>query len=246
LKSVKHWPSISDYAATYARYCFIPMVNCTAWSQATATLLHAAGVPADRFFVAKFNYDMSWIVEHWVMAFNVNNRWYTLDPQTNRYDNVRSLKKFGPGAYFARRHKGYDFEKPFEAVLLPGSRIKRVPYCGDPALLKKMIVAKTVPQFFIDHKNFDYSFSCLVSRATGNAKVISVSENRVRLNVVSSYRDERTGKMKTDKKNMDVNFKNGRYTIGKAGEYQHVGKVDPDGKRLSLSGEQSGITFTVK
>ncbi len=141
MMAVKSWPSLSDYAETYKKFGFIPMGNCTSWSLAAGALLHAAGVPTDKFFVAKFNYDPSWIVEHWVIAFKTNGRWYCMDPQQATSPGMPSPARL-PSSYdslLRSANPSYDFELPFEAVLLPGSNIDRVPYCGDTQKLKKLM-----------------------------------------------------------------------------------------------------------
>ena len=74
-------PTLNAYAATYKKYGFIPFSNCTTWTQFAALMLNAMGVPTDKFFISLYNYDASWITEHWVIAVNIDNRWYCLDPQ---------------------------------------------------------------------------------------------------------------------------------------------------------------------
>jgi len=248
LKSVKSWPSIQDYADTFDRYGYIPMGNCTAWSQATATLLYAAGVPADSFFVAKINYDMSWIVEHWIIAFNMNNRWYTLDPQTSASDIVNDLKNFGlrKNPYYRNRKSGFDSEKPFEAVLLPGSGITHVPFCGNPEILKKRASGESVPSFFMDHRRFIYDFKTPASKSHGEASVISVNGNKISLSATYAYTDINTGRSRSASRVIVLRFENGKYIKGRPDQYQLVGKVDTNGQKLVLSGSLSGITLTVK
>ena len=145
---VNRWPSFQEMADTYQKYGFIPAGNCTANSQIAATLLYMAGVPADRFFVAKFHYDMSWYVEHWVLAVNMEGRWFALDPQHNRVIKIQSADDFKRHAWERYLSKAYDYKKPFEAWLLPGSKIKAVPYLGDPSELREIIAAEKQSRFF--------------------------------------------------------------------------------------------------
>ena len=140
---VDHWPTLEAFALVYQKYGFIPVGNCTFHSQLAATFLYAAGVSPNKFFISKHNYDMSWIVEHWVIAVNVNNRWYSLDPQhaevIKGLDSAASFKKPYWETYLG---KNYDYKKPFEAYILPGSTISKVPYVGDPAELQALLAAQ--------------------------------------------------------------------------------------------------------
>lgn len=138
---VDRWPTIQEMAETYAKYGFIPMGSCTANSQVAAALMYAAGVPADRMFVAKFHYDMSWYVEHWVLAFKAKNRWYSIDPQHAKFINSHRMFKNGSlfdSTYFDKERGRYNSLMPFEAWVLPGSPLKDVPYLGNPKDLDKL------------------------------------------------------------------------------------------------------------
>ncbi|MFA5518009.1 MAG: hypothetical protein WDA74_02010 [Spirochaetota bacterium] len=143
---LNRWPTFDEYADTYSKYGFIPTGNCTAWSHLTATLLYAAGIPSDKFFMAKFNYDMSWIVEHWVIALNIGGRWYSIDPQHSRVLKFNSLADFN-NPVLNRDAGAWDYKRPFEAVLLPGSTISRVPYLGDPEDFHKILADRRDPAF---------------------------------------------------------------------------------------------------
>lgn len=240
---LKRWPTFDEYAATYSRFGFIPTGNCTAWSQLTATLLYAAGIPSDKFFVAKFNYDMSWHVEHWVIALNIGNRWYSIDPQHNKVVKFTSLSDFN-NPYFSRDREGWDYKRPFEAYLLPGSTISRVPFLGDPADLHKILAQGKEPVFFMENKSFEYSSGTLVGSSKGNARVKSVNGNEIILEIDTVTTSEGPRGMETKRHSFDMVLTHkggGRYTSGK--DYVYDGEVDDTGRRLSMSGEQSGFTL---
>lgn len=133
---LNRWPKLEEYAAVYEKHGFIPTANCTSWAHLAATLLHAAGMPPERFFVAKFNYDMSWIVEHWVIGLKIGNRWYSLDPQARLGLRFPDLKAF-QNLNLDRERTRWDHLRPFEAYVLPGSNLEKVPYLGNPETLKK-------------------------------------------------------------------------------------------------------------
>lgn len=132
---VDRWPSFQEIADTYQKFGFVPAGNCTSNSQLAATLLYAAGVPTDKFFVSKFRYNMSWYVEHWVIALKIGRRWHSLDPQHAKQIKLKSAKDFENPYWEKYLGKTFDYKKPFEAYLLPGSNIKRLPYLGDPSEL---------------------------------------------------------------------------------------------------------------
>ncbi len=122
------WPRFDEYARVYDKYGFIPLGNCTANSQAAATLLLAAGVPADKFAVSKFHYSASWSVEHWVLIFYINDKWFYLDPQSAgrvRIDKVENFRSY------PKVRGAWDITMPFELYVPPGSNINRVPYVGE-------------------------------------------------------------------------------------------------------------------
>ncbi|PKL19297.1 MAG: hypothetical protein CVV49_01560 [Spirochaetae bacterium HGW-Spirochaetae-5] len=248
LKSVKRWPTIEEYADTYAKYGFIPLGNCTSHSQGAATLLYAAGLPADKFFISKFNYDMSWIVEHWVIAVNINNRWYSIDPQAAGVNLGTTPETFAVNPYFTNENTSYDFTKCFEAVLLPGSAITKVPYCGDPAKVRALIAEKNKPEFFIKNKKFTYSAGGMVYSSKGTAVVKKINGNSVDVEISSVGMVEGPkGMVKRSSKFIrTITFKNGIYTSGAADDYLYSGKVDKTGTVLDMSGEQDGFTLTVK
>jgi len=242
---VSRWPSFQEMADTYGKYGFIPVGNCTANTQVAATLLYAAGVSADKFFVSKFHYDMSWYVEHWVLAVHIGKRWYSIDPQQKNVIRIKSVKDFKK-PYWERYISGsYDYKKPFEAWLLPGSKISAVPYLGDPSELKELIAAKSRPMFFIKNRSFSYSSGGMVFRSRGTATVKNIHGNSVTLSVKSTTQTEgpKGPVNKTRKYDMVIEFSNGKYSTGKG--YVHSGNVDSSGKVLNMSGEQSSMSFRV-
>jgi len=243
---VTRWPSFQEMADTYAKYGFIPVGNCTANSQVMATLLYISGVPADKFFVAKYHYDMSWYVEHWVIAVNIGKRWYAIDPQFKNVVNIKSAADFKKGDWERYTGKSHDYKKPFEAWLLPGSTIKAVPYLGDPEELRAIIAERNKPVFFINNKNFKFSSGGLVFSSSGEAVVKRISGSDVYLQVNTLSKEEGPNGMEEKKRSyeMKITIKNGVYSSGEG--YVHSGKVDSTGKTLNLDGEQSGITLTVK
>lgn len=138
---VARWPSMKEYAATWEKFGFLPLANCTAWAQATATLMYHAGISPNKFAVTKIHYNMSWHVEHWIIGIQLNNRWYYLDPAMTKgpsFDNIKSFSSYPPTSFLGGA-SGYDCEKPFEIYILPGSGIRGVPFCGDPKDLEKLI-----------------------------------------------------------------------------------------------------------
>ena len=237
------WPTFDEYAGIYSRYGFIPTGNCTAWSQLTATLLYAAGIPSDKFFVAKFNYDMSWHVEHWVIALNIGNRWYSIDPQHNKVLKFTSLSDFN-NPRFSMERKGWDYKRPFEAYLLPGSTISKVPYLGDPADFHKILAQGKDPLFFMENRTFEYSSATMVSSSKGNARVKSINGNNVTIEVDTVTTGEGPRGMETRKHKFEIVLTHkgkGVYTSGT--DYVYNGKVDDTGRALNMYGEQSGITL---
>ncbi|HPJ43829.1 MAG TPA: RICIN domain-containing protein [Spirochaetota bacterium] len=242
---VTRWPSFQEMADTYSTYGFIPVGNCTANSQVMATLLYMAGVPADKFFVAKFHYDMSWYVEHWIIAVNIGKRWYALDPQFKNVVNIKGAADFQKAYWERYIAKTYDYKKPFEAWLLPGSNIKAVPYLGDPEELRAIIAEKNKPMFFINNKRFKFSSGGMVFSSSGEAVVkrVSGSEVYLQVNAVSKQEGPRGMEEKKQSYEMKLTIKNGVYSSGE--DYVYYGKVDSTGKTLNMSGEQSGMTFTV-
>jgi len=243
---LRRWPSFQEMADTYQRFGFIPKGNCTSNSQIAASLLYMAGVPADKFFVAKFHYDMSWYVEHWVLAVNIGKRWYSLDPQHANVIRLKSAKDFTTARWERYIAKRYDYKKPFEAYLLPGSSIQAVPYVGDPSEIKSIAEALNKPVFFLKNKSFAFSSGGMEFRSRGRAEVMRVSGNLVYLKVDAVL--ERPGPKgmikKHQKYNLTVEFNSGRYSTGKG--YVHSGRVNSTGSVLDMSGEQSSMRFTVQ
>lgn len=242
---LSRWPSFDEYATAYAKHGIIPTGNCTSWTQLATTLLYAAGVPADRMFTAKFNYDMSWLVEHWVIGIYANNRWYSVDPQhTTR--TFKSPKDFD-SPYYEKERPNYDFKRPFEAFLLPGSSINRVPYLGDPNIMHEAIQAAARPSFFMENKTFTYSSSTMVNRTTGTATVKEIKDQAITIAVdavTTGDLGDREGSMRSQFV-LNLTHKGyNTYTMG--GGESLTGRVDATGKTLSLSGMQSGIQLTVK
>ncbi len=242
---VVRWPSFQEMADTYSKFGFIPVGNCTANSQVAATLLYVTGLPSDRFFVSKFHYDMSWYVEHWVLAVNIGGRWHSIDPQHKNVINIKSADDFKKPLWERYISKTYDFKKPFEAWVLPGSSINAVPYVGDPDDLKKILKLADEPVFFKRNSSFSFSSGGLVFRTNGTATVKKVEGNTVTLDVKSvTQTDGPKGEItKNSRYDLVVTVKDGVYSTGTG--YVHSGKVSTDGKTLSLSGEQSSITFKV-
>jgi hypothetical protein len=242
---LNRWPSFDEYAAIYAKHGFIPTGNCTSWTQLATTLLYAAGVPVDRIFTAKFNYDMSWLVEHWVIGVYINNRWYSVDPQhTTR--TFKSPKDFD-SAYHEKDRPGYDFKRPFEAFLLPGSSISRVPYLGDPKILETAIQAAARPSFFMDNSVFEYSSSTMVNTTTGTAVVKEIRDQVITIAVdavTTGDLGDREGTMRSQF-TLSLTHK-GYNAYARDGAEGLKGQVDETGKSLYLSGMQSGIRLTVK
>ena len=243
---VTRWPSFEEMADTYSKYGFIPVGNCTANSQVMATLLYMAGVPADRFFVAKFHYDMSWYVEHWVIAVNMGKRWYALDPQFKNVIRIKGAADFEKASWERYISKTYDYKKPFEAWLLPGSKIKAVPYLGDPEDLRRIIAEQNSPVFFINNKKFKFTSGGMTFSSKGEAVVKRVSGSDVYLQVeaVSKQDGPKGMEEKRQSYEMKISFKNGVYSSGEG--YVYSGRVDSTGKVLNMNGEQSSITFTAK
>ncbi len=64
------------------------------------------------------------------------------------------------------------------------------------------------------------------------------------MNALSKEEGPRGMEEKKRSYELKISFKNGVYSSGEG--YVHSGTVDSTGKTLSLSGEQSGITLTVK
>lgn len=236
---VKRWPSFKEMADTYARFGFLPVGNCTANTQIMATLLYMAGVPEDKFFVAKYHYDMSWFVEHWVIAVNIGKRWYSLDPQHKNVIRIKSAADFKDPRWERYISKRHDYKKPFEAWLLPGSHIKAVPYLGDPKELRGPAAGKSRPEFFIKNKKFNYSSSGPAYRSSGSALVQKVIGNTVYLRINSITGT--SGKKRKMTWNMTLTFRNGLYRTGRG--FVYSGRVDATGKILRLHRGQSSITL---
>ncbi|MBN1500650.1 MAG: RICIN domain-containing protein [Spirochaetes bacterium] len=241
---LSRWPKFEEYAGIYSKYGYIPTGNCTSWSNLAATLLYAAGVPADKFFVAKFNYDMSWFVEHWVLAVNIGNRWYSIDPQHASVRSFPDISSFNDPRYNGDRGL-FDFKKPFEAYLLPGSKINKVPYLGDPKELDELAAAALSPDLFLKNKKFSYYSETPVSKISGSAAVISIDGPWVVLEVNADVTKSGFKPVK-EKFNIEMVYRgNGNYISGE--DKPLTGKVNPEGKTIYMTGEKAvPFSLTVK
>lgn len=247
---VSRWPSLEDYADTWIKYGFIPTGNCTHWSQMTSTFLYAAGVPADRFGVIKFHYDPSWLVEHWVIGLSMNNRWYALEPQhasSYRFRTPESLIATNLGRNF---HESYDYTKPFEIWVLPGSGITGVPYVGDPEPLLSSLAERSRPVFFEKNPMLNFRSGGLTFKGEGSARVLEIKGNTVTLKIAACVSEEGPGGwMESDKIwTIDLVVSDGVYIYSPApgSDYVMTGTVSEDGRTLNINGDQSGMTFTAR
>ncbi len=132
---LSRWPTLEEYADVWLKHGFLPTGNCTSWALMTAALMRGLGVPPGRFFVSKFNYDHGWIVEHWVIALELGGRWVCFDPQFRNVLRPSSPVQFLNGAWDRYWSADYEWDMPFEAVLLPGGSLSRMPYIGDASKL---------------------------------------------------------------------------------------------------------------
>jgi len=99
--------------------------------------------------------------------------------------------------------------------------------------------------FFINNKRFKFSSGGMVFSSSGEAVVKRVSGSEVYLQVNAVSKEEGPRGMEEKKRSYElkITIKNGVYSSGE--DYVYYGKVDSTGKTLNMSGEQSGMTFTV-
>lgn len=128
---VSYWTTIEQFVQIYNKYGFMPVANCTSQALAMAALLRVAGIPADKMAVEILNYD--YFNEHWAVIIEMKGAWYWFDP-THKYsdfpdfDNLRCIPE---------SIKGFNYDLPYEIILLPGSSLNYVPYCGREGIVNK-------------------------------------------------------------------------------------------------------------
>jgi hypothetical protein len=242
---VSRWPTLQEYAETWKKFGFLPSGNCTSWSQMTATLLYAVGVPPDRFCVSKFHYDPSWRFEHWVIGLNLNGRWFNIDPQHARVVRPNRPEDFDMHYWETYVKKTYDYTKPFEVFVLPGSNLNQVPYMGDPAELMALNEEAFKPSFFKEKAQLTFKSQGLVSSSKGKATVLRIKGNRVTVQVEAiTTSDGVKGKEETKEDfTMEITYTNGTYSYIPVPGVAYIGRVSSDGSSLTLDGDQSGMTF---
>jgi hypothetical protein len=116
-----HWPSISDFAATYARYRLIPWGACNSRALTFATLAYRVGFDPDRLAVAYFKSADS-KVQHMYVVLRSGSHWFYVDPSCNNTTRTPPLsaEPASVGCVDAA-----DYEHPFTLALLPGSALTR-------------------------------------------------------------------------------------------------------------------------
>lgn len=244
---VTRWPSLEEYAETWIKYGFIPVGNCTSSSQMTSTFMYAVGVPADRLCVIKFNYDPSWLVEHWVLGVNMNNRWYAIEPQHAqhyRFLEPNSLNIIKWDRFF---QPTYDYTKPFEIWVVAGSQLKNVPFTGDPAELDTIMAERNKPLFFIKNPKLVYQTGGLAFSGKGTAKVVKIEGNSAQVEITAVMKEEGPNgfEEKTKTWTIKITAQGDEYTYVPDPNYIYKGTLSADGKSLTLSGEQSAMTFSI-
>lgn len=232
---LRRWPTLQEIAATYRKFGIIPLGNCTAKAQIAATLLYAAGVPANRIAVSKYHYNMSWIVEHWVLALHLDSRWFALDPGFYNL-KIKSLRTFQNGItekYISGQH---DYTKPFELYLLPGSNLDRVPFMGDPENLQSLNTAESGSaakqkniNFFRHGLKYKLTGGSSSYRYSGYAVVNSMKKNTVKLSATVKAKNS----SRKIRYSITLTCKNGKWTGGT--HIKHSGKLDTAGKTLKLT-----------
>jgi hypothetical protein len=116
-----HWPSISDMAATYARYQTIPWGACNSRALTFATLAYRVGLSPDRLAVAYFkSADAS--IQHMYAVSRSGSHWYAVDPSCNASTESPTLPPEPASVTCIAR---VDYEHPFTLALLPGSTLTR-------------------------------------------------------------------------------------------------------------------------
>ncbi len=121
-------PGLMNMRESMISMALFPLATVRQTARQRRPFFSRAGVPADKFAVSKFHYSASWSVEHWVLIFYINNKWFYLDPQSAgrvRIDKVENFKSY------PKVRGAWDITMPFELYVPPGSNIDRVPYVGE-------------------------------------------------------------------------------------------------------------------
>lgn len=241
------WPTLTEYGHVFFQYGFIPWGNCTAKVQFTTSLLLAAGVHPDRLFVSKFDYDPGWLVEHWVVGLYLGGMWNSLDPANSSLIKPVSVSEFAEGKWNPPPSDVYDWQHPFEGFMVPGSHLDKVPLMGDDSALRAAFGEKNAPVFFADHPRLEYRSGGMTFRSTGTAEVLQIEGNIATLKITAvTERDGPRGREKvSSERTIEVSFENGVYSYIPDPDYPYTGTVTSSGERLTLSGMQSAMTFSV-
>ena len=122
---VSYWTTIEQFINLYNKYDFIPVGNCSSVALAFSAMLRTAGVPANKMAVERFHYDF--YRDHWAVIVEMNDVWYWFDPTLSHhnfpgYENLSCIPT---------SRTGFNYHMPFEVILVPGSKLNYVPYCGE-------------------------------------------------------------------------------------------------------------------
>ena len=116
-----HWPSISDFASTYARYHTIPWAACNSRALTFATLAYRVGFGPNRLAVAYFkSADSS--IQHLYVVLRSGDHWFYVDPSCNTSAQTPPLPVEPANVGCVSQA---DYEHPFTLALLPGSTLTR-------------------------------------------------------------------------------------------------------------------------
>lgn len=115
-----HWPSISDFGRTYAKYHVIPWLACNSKALTFATLAYRVGFDPDRLAVAYFKTADS-SIQHFYGVLRLADRWFYIDPSCNSKDDPSLPTDPASVGCIA----SVDYPHPFTLAVLPHSKLTR-------------------------------------------------------------------------------------------------------------------------
>ncbi len=135
-------------------------------------------------------------------------------------------------------HTWEDHEGPFtEWIFIMESDLKKNKYYPEYDFA-------TEPKFFKVRENTNFyvkSQNAHTSGSKGTARVASIDDNKVTLELTTTGINPMNGKEETSTYNIEIRVENGKYVKGNDPEYQESGM--PEGNTLELNGPMSAFTI---
>lgn len=125
----EQWPGITVDAKVFSKYGYILTGACSSQAIKFARLLSLAGIPHTKLAITRFHYNAEHQGEHWSTIVKLNNIWYWFD--TNYAFNSSIPSELNSMHCIPKNEPGFDYERPFEVILLAGGKLTKVPLVGE-------------------------------------------------------------------------------------------------------------------